>query len=271
MPADLAPSQRALRRAIFEEMRASDLMEPLRSEYVRVIREHNVDHVDHLLERCAWLVYVFYGRLVSRLLPSRDARIVDWGGQYGQVTQILRTLGFHDVSNYLLAPEPHYEEFQSTFSIPTIRGEHPNRLALPDGSVDGFISSGVLEHVRDDGVGREDLVLAEVRRVLRPGGLFFLWNFPTLLGTSEILATIFGKWRHIYRYRRRDVVALLAGAGLETVYLDRHKWLPGDALRLLERILPSLTLYRLDDRLSRLFPFSVFARDFAAVARKPLG
>lgn len=47
-----------------------------------------------------------------------------------------------------------------------------SRIPLPDGSADGVFSVHVFQHLEDDDMMRE--YLAEARRVLRPGGSFFL-------------------------------------------------------------------------------------------------
>jgi SAM-dependent methyltransferase len=173
------------------------------------------------------------------------------------------------VTNYLLQAPVAYKLFLEKFDLPTTFGVDPNKLNIDDASADVFISSGTLEHVREDGVGREELILQDIYRVLKPGGLLFIWNLPTMLGTSELLAAVAGKWRHKYKYWRRDVTSLIENASFEIIFIEKHKFLPGAAMGPLCKVINPVTLMVLDDYLSRLFPFNVFARDFFVIARKP--
>jgi SAM-dependent methyltransferase len=250
------------------ELRQSNSLNQLRSRYIRLIRDHNVLHAENILKTNDWFNYVYYGCLVRDLVPESSALVIDWGGLYGQVTMILHGLGFEKVTNYLLHQNPFYPLFRKEFEIPTLWGIDPNRLSLESQSVDVFISSGVLEHVREDGLGEEEKVLTEIHRVLKTGGLFFIWNLPAKLGTSELLAMARGSWHHPVRYREKDIIRLLQNANFEMMYLDKHKFLPGSLMVLLEKKIDPIRLMQWDHRLSHLFPLSLFARDFGIIARK---
>jgi len=250
------------------ELRHSKSLNHLRSRYIQLIRDHNVPHAENILKTNDWFNYVYYGCLVRNLVPESSARVIDWGGLYGHVTMILHGLGFEKVTNYLLHPNVFYPLFQEQFEIPTLWGNDPNRLSLESQSVDVFISSGVLEHVREDGIGEEEKILAEIYRVLKTGGLFFIWNLPARWGTSEILAMVSGNWHHSVRYWKKDIIRLLQKANFEIIYVDKHKFLPGALMALLEKKIDLLRLMAWDHRLSHLFPFSLFARDFGIIAIK---
>lgn len=79
-------------------------------------------------------------------------------------------------------------------------------LPFPEGSFDAVVLGEVLEHVKDDAKG-----LAEVRRVLRPGGLLAasVPANPARFGPSDVWAG------HHRRYTREGLVRLCAEAGLE--------------------------------------------------------
>ena len=214
-------------RALPEEMAR---FEPLRQRYLDVIERTGVGYADNIRSPYAWSVYVHYTGLLERLLPDRRATIVDWGGLYGHVTALLRARGFERAQNYLLHEPQAYAEFERAFDLPTVWGKDPNVLAIPDASADCIISSGVLEHVREDGVGREEAVLVDVRRALKPGGILAVWHLPTLLAAADIVAKLRGRWYHRYRYTARDVRRLVADAGLELVRIERHGGAPPSAL-----------------------------------------
>ena len=126
----------------------------------------------------------------------------------------------------------------------------------------------MLEHVREDGVGDEKLILPEIHRVLKNGGLFFIWNLPAQWGSSELLARLFNKWHHTYCFRKGEILDLLAGAGFQILYWDKHKFLPGSVMEWLGKRIDPVRLLQGDDRLSHWFPFSLLARDYAIIAKK---
>lgn len=263
-PEAVARARREALRALPEE---SAWAEPLRARYLAEIERTGVGFTDNLKNPYAWSVYVYYTGLLQRILPDRRARIVDWGGLYGHVTALLRARGYADTSNYLLFTPPRYEDFERAFQLPTLYGKEPNTLALPDASVDCFISSGVLEHVREDGVGREEAVLREVRRVLKPGGVLAIWHLPTTLAAADLWGQLRGKWYHQYRYRERQVRDLIAEAGLELVHLERHGGsVPGTALRL-ARASPAKALRR-DVQWGSVPVARLTAQNFALVAQR---
>ena len=123
-------------------------------------------------------------------------------------------------------------------------------LPFPDASFDLVLSGGLLEHFRDP-----HTVLAEMSRVLRPGGLFYAdivprkvslyrWAERERIGRSEHMA------EGIYESRRskRDWSRLIRGAGLRDVRVvsagvyppytlkgyDRLTWKYGQFIRSLD-------------------------------------
>ena len=256
---------------LFEEARIlyqSESIQTLRNRFIEIIHGHQVPYAENILKTNEWIYYCYYCGLVQSLVTDPTALIIDWGGLYGHVTMILRTLGYRKVYNYLLHQSAHYSLFEKEFEIPTLWGEEPNRLNLESHSTEVFISSGVLEHVREDGKGNEELILLEIHRVLKERGLFLIWNLPAKLGTSEILATISGRWHHRYRYWKKEILKLLKKSNFEVLSINKHKFLPGSALHLLERWMEPFPLTKFDHILSHLFPFTILARDFLVVARK---
>lgn len=263
-PADVARARREAIRALPEE---SAWAEPLRQRFVEEVARTGVAFADNLKNPYAWVVYVYYTGLLQRLLPDRSARIVDWGGLYGHVTALLRQRGYADTSNYLLFLPDKYEAFERAFALPTLYGKEPNVLSLPDASVDCFISSGVLEHVREDGVGREDLVLREVRRVLKPGGILAVWHLPTTLAAADLWGKLRGKWYHKYRYNERQVRGLVRDAGLELLHLERHGGsVPGTVRRMAGS--PPARQLASDLAWGRVPVARLTAQNFALVARR---
>jgi ubiquinone/menaquinone biosynthesis C-methylase UbiE len=91
------------------------------------------------------------------------------------------------------------------------------RIALPDGSVEAVISSLVLCTVADP-----ERVLAEVRRVLRPGGRFWCIEHvaaPARTSTARIQRWVRRPWRWLFEgcETQRDAARLLREAGFASV------------------------------------------------------
>ncbi len=260
----------------FAQLPASEEQDKaLQEALLKICREYQVLYAENIAHPGDWLCYRFFCTLFAELFPDRNAKIIDWGGLYGHITLLLRQRGYENCSNYLLKDARYermvagyYKHFQEAFSIPTLYGDKPDVLALEDNSCDIFLSSGVLEHVRDEGETTEEVILREVYRVLKPEGALVIWNLPCIYSLSEGLAQLSGKWHHTYRYGERDIVTLLESAGFSVSVCKAHKFLPGTAFHVLSRYITKERLLRADDILSGIFPFSLLARDFFIIAEK---
>lgn len=109
-----------------------------------------------------------------------------------------------------------------------------NALALPfqDGVFDAVFIFDVLEHIEGD-----DLVLRELRRVLRPTGhlLVTVPAFMFLYGRQDVVS------EHKRRYRRAPLRKLLEGSGFEVeydTYFNTVLFAPIAAMRLARRVFP---------------------------------
>ena len=103
---------------------------------------------------------------------SSSSHIVDVGCGYGRALGFLFERGYRNLLG--LDPAPAMVEMART-NFPAISFEileSPPNLPLGDGSVDALLLFSVLTCVPTDG-GQRDIV-EEVRRVLKPGGLFYI-------------------------------------------------------------------------------------------------
>jgi len=235
--------------------------------YRRLADELALDHADNLRNPHDWAIYAFHAGLVARLVPGQG-RVLDWGGYYGHVTATLHALGVRGAANYLLHVPPRYEPVAQKLAIPTLLGSDPNRLSVPDASQDAWISSGVFEHVWEDGVGDEATILADVFRVLRPGGLAFLWNLPTTFAPGDLAGKVRGRWYHERRFGAREIRSLLQAAGFSVLAHWRYGGTPLGLL--LKRLAadPART-FQWDRAAASLPPLGWAANNHALVARKP--
>ena len=136
----------------------------------------------------------------------------------------------------------------------------------------------MLEHVRETG-GEEIASLLEIRRVLKPEGLFVCFHLPNRRSHIEALARALksrndaaGHAYHRHLFTRRQYRALRAEAGFSIVKESAHGFLPRNSLAALPRpIADSLAFSRLYNGLDSLLErvLSPFAQNFLFVARAP--
>lgn len=174
-----------------------------------------------------------------------DARVLDWGCGRGHFAWLLHLRG-NPTAGYTLEPPPRWPAGHGPC---VVRGTDADPVTLPfaDASFDAVFSVGVLEHVRELG-GTEAASLAEIARVLAPGGVFIAVHLPNRWSWIEALARLRARrrgagqderlWRgfHSVRYEASELRALCEGAGLEVLEQGRYGMLPRNVLgRLPER------------------------------------
>ncbi|MDF1563006.1 MAG: class I SAM-dependent methyltransferase [Deltaproteobacteria bacterium] len=181
--------------------------------------------------------------LFRRHTPARDLSILNVGAGVGEDLEVIRRHGrvqILDASPEAVALVP--EALVEAKQVGDV-------CALPfaDATFDVVTAFDLLEHVEDDHVA-----LAEIRRVLRPGG--------ALLLTVPAHAFLYGAHDralgHHRRYSRATLQRLLSGLELERLgYWTCTLFLPLAAHRWLDRgrDRSSLSYFELDPRLDRLF------------------
>ncbi|NUR61507.1 MAG: class I SAM-dependent methyltransferase [Catenulispora sp.] len=106
---------------------------------------------------------------------SRQASIVDYGCGYGRLAGELLAAGYTDIEGFdVSAPlieRAGQEHPAARFTVL----EDPPRLPREDASVDVLLLFAVLTCVPDSDAQRG--IIAEIRRVLKPGGLFYLSDY----------------------------------------------------------------------------------------------
>ena len=191
--------------------------------------------------------YPSFGRSFARVGPRMDARgaadhrrrlveaahgaVVEIGAGYGATFPFYPSV----VTGVLaLEPDPTLRELARAAAarapVPvTVVDGVAEALPAADASVDVVVSSLVLCSVADQSVA-----LAEVVRVLRPGGLLLFYEHVRsahrVLGAAEDLVTPL--WSRVAGgcHPNRDTVAVIAGAGLTVQGLERFGFsvLPGN-------------------------------------------
>ena len=169
-----------------------------------------------------------YHAIVDRIVGDQPGRTLDWGCGYGQVSHLLRERGV-EVVPFDYRPgreEPGVEPLERYPGLEAHVSPDPVALPFPDDSFDSVLSCGVLEHVRDP-----DGSLEELRRVLRPGGTFYVYNLPNRWSWTERIARLLGFYYHGKLpddrvYTLRSAVSLFERHGYEVREARRARMLP---------------------------------------------
>jgi ubiquinone/menaquinone biosynthesis C-methylase UbiE len=211
-----------------------------------------------------------YEAIVERIARDRPRRILDWGCGFGLMTMLLRERGLDvvaydyrsDAPGERVAPLEHFPEIHAHIS------SDPVRLPFPASSFHAVLSSGVLEHVADP-----DASLDELRRVLAPGGVLYVYKLPNRYSYLERLAKGLGMYYHGAEpgdavYTRRSATRLLRAHGFEVGHCRRANMLP---LTLEGRLAQRLAgpIWAANRALSRVPGLNMLATNLEVVATAP--
>lgn len=138
--------------------------------------------------------------LIRRYAPGPHPRILDVGCGSGGTMVAVADLG--EITGCDLSPEA--LSLCQRRGLGRLVGARAEGLPFADGSFDVVLGCDVLEHVEHD-----EEALAEILRVLRPGGVFIgtVPAYPSLWSTHD---EVLGHWR---RYTRRRLQAALRQSG----------------------------------------------------------
>ena len=200
-------------------------------------------------------------------------RVLDWGCGNGHFSFFLADFGLKPFIFSLDDPPPLLNRLRSD-GYEFVKGDKsdPVSLPFPDGFFDRVVSVGVLEHVREFG-GSEEASLAEIRRILKPGGQFIACHIPNSRSWIEFAASLVpGKHHHRWRYGRRELRRLLEGGGYEIFEIGSYgilpRWMMGRCPDVLANSVWMAAVFRgLDHALEKTFP--LFCTNHLAVVRKP--
>ena len=135
-----------------------------------------------------------YEAIARRITADRPRRVLDWGAGLGQMSALLNAGGL-DVTAFDYSPGCGEQDVIRPFErYPHLRvhlSDDPRRLPFADSAFDAVLSCGVLEHVEDP-----DASLEEIRRVLVPGGTFYVFKLPNRRSYLEAIAKRAGLFYH---------------------------------------------------------------------------
>jgi 2-polyprenyl-3-methyl-5-hydroxy-6-metoxy-1,4-benzoquinol methylase len=133
-----------------------------------------------------------YEAITRRIKADVPSRILDWGCGHGQVSDLLSRAGLNVTAfDYRPDDEPGLHALPRYPQLFVQVSHDPRRLPYPDRAFDAVLSCGVLEHVEDPGASLE-----EIRRVLVPGGTFYVYKLPNRTSYLEAIARRAGLYYH---------------------------------------------------------------------------
>jgi len=168
-----------------------------------------------------------YKTIAARIAGDRPRRVLDWGCGWGQVAKLLHDHGLEVTAlDYRPGREEGVEPLARFPEIEAHFTPDPIKLPFEAGSFDAVLSLGVLEHVAEP-----DGSLDEIKRVLEPGGTFYVYKLPNRYSYLERLAKVMGLYYHGANpedqvYTKRSAVALLQAHGFEILEFRRTNMLP---------------------------------------------
>ncbi len=157
-----------------------------------------------------------------------------------------------------------WEEIRKVFGI-SLTGFDGRSLPFGDGAFDAVVAHAVIEHVNPDWLGE---LLAEISRVTRDGGWFFVFRTPRQGAYLERLAARLGLPVHELVLSERQVEKDAARHGLALVregVTDMVPSFPPKGMRFYNLLSPLLTSL---DRLLLRSPLKKYAHHMALVFQK---
>jgi len=158
----------------------------------------------------------WFERPFTSYLPA-GGRVLEAGCGLGQYVLALRARGY--AAEGIDYAQATVSEARRRFpELPVTAGD-ATALAVPDGHYDGYISLGVVEHLRDGPLP----ILREAHRVLKPGGaaLVSVPNFNALrrlkAATGSFRCTGGHGSFYQYAFRGREFAGLMEQAGFEVL------------------------------------------------------
>jgi demethylmenaquinone methyltransferase/2-methoxy-6-polyprenyl-1,4-benzoquinol methylase len=146
--------------------------------------------------------------ILEMLSFQGDEAVADLGGGTGHLAVHMarecREVYVVDESSHMLDKVP------ENGKIRTVQAD-AGSTGFPDNTFDAVTLTDVLHHIKN-----HTLIIEEIRRILKPGGKFLIYDFDARTFRAKILSffesVLFGFSRLHYR-SRRDIEAMLTAAG----------------------------------------------------------
>ena len=202
-------------------------------EYKNIFDELNKHKIFHFGSYISGSQYLKAYNLVKKYTKP-ESTVLDWGTGSGHFSYFLLKQGFN-VNAFTIEKESNLSAYLST----TFPGKYRILLnqdplaALPfeDQTFDTVVSIGVLEHVRDTN-NYEVNSLNEIRRILKPKGIFVCYHFPNKYSWIEAITKhLNSKYNHDFKYTPADIKKLNEKCNMQLIETGRYGMLPRNSFR----------------------------------------
>lgn len=161
---------------------------------------------------------------------GEPARVLDWGAGVGHCAFVRSSRGDDVIAHCLTEDEPAIylpllRRVCESASIELKLTSDPVSLPMDNGSLDIVISCGVLEHVHEGG-GNLDESMAEIARVLRPGGAFVCGHLPNNRSWIEWVNRRLNRSHHDRTFSAVQAHRLGQANHLDLVQAERYGVIP---------------------------------------------
>ncbi len=193
----------------------------------RLAKTLNLPYFVHLDQPIGVLNYIRIANDIASQIPP--GLLLDWGCGYGQMTYLLKQRGFQVTSFDIGKPTDTLPDIPLCRELTVIRTEHPTQLPFPSASFEAVLSCGVLEHVDEysQQPGNEILSLHEIARILRPEGIFLIYQLPQQYAWQEAVIRRFKLgYSHPRRYTIGEITLMLNKAGYRVLRTRRANLIP---------------------------------------------
>lgn len=238
-------------------------------EYKNIIDDLKKLDIYHFGSYISGSQYLKAYRLVNKYSGHRS-KILDWGTGSGHFSYFLLSQGY-SVNAFSIESESNLAEYLKK-SYPgkynILLNQDPiSPLPFDDQIFDTVVSIGVLEHVRDTN-NNEIQSLTEIRRVLKPNGIFLCYHFPNKYSWIEAVTKhLDSKYNHDFKYTKVDIKELNKKCNMELLEISRYGIMPRNSFRIApNNILLTKVFNSIDNLLSVLL--NPFCQNYYFVARR---
>lgn len=243
---------------------------PLNTEIVQTVQGAAPDY-QFLINPAGQNVFLYLTNYVKTISEKhfdkniRELRILDWGCGKGHVSYLLKNLGANPTSCDI---DRNMDDSSFGQAVPIIDRyqievdplSHPYQLPYSDHSFEIVLSFGVLEHVSNDLES-----LKELNRVLKPGGLFFCFNFPYYFSWTQRLWHLRGNYYHDRLYTKSWVTKHLPHSNFSLLDFWHRQLFPKNTVHY-----PNYHKFeKLDQFLTENTPLKYLATNIEFLATKP--
>lgn len=167
-------------------------------------------HASHVISNLCWYRYIGQIEKLAKLIP-RNAVVLDLGCGWGFVATMLASLrGDLEIYSVDLRSRGCWREFKK-YEVKYQVGNGTS-LHFRDRIFDAVVAFGVLEHVED-----KVRFLSEVKRTLKDGGTFFIFDFPNKHSLNEFMAKSLGLWSHECKLTLKEIEKMLCENGFRVI------------------------------------------------------